>query len=349
MPKELDNSAPRMRPLRDRRNNYDVTDEVDVSSMAAVRDAVGALFLESYPEAAYDRIWLAFHDFERLFTGRMPDYHGCDTTYHDVQHTLDMTLAVGRLIAGYERSVAADRTLGPARAELALIISLFHDAGYIRHMQRDSDVRNGAHYTRIHVSRSAEFLRSYLNRIGLGHSADRAAEIVHFTGYEIDLKRLNVPDPRDIRLGCIIGTGDLLAQMADRCYLEKCRDRLYEEFVIGGIAMPIGDDGDPDVRYESGEDLLRKTPGFFKDGAQRRLDAEFDRTYRFIEPLYEGRNPYIESINRNMRYLQCVIDTGNWAGLRRQPPVYVGEPDSSESMRVLVDELRDAVAREQVA
>ena len=121
-----------MRPLRDRRNNYDVTDEVDVSSMTAVRDAVGALFLESYPEAAYDRIWLAFHDFERLFTGRMPDYHGCDTTYHDVQHTLDMTLAVARLIAGYERSVGAEHSLGPARAELALIISLFHDAGYIR-------------------------------------------------------------------------------------------------------------------------------------------------------------------------------------------------------------------------
>ena len=76
---------------------------------------------------------------------------------------------------------------------------------------------------------------------------------------------------------------------------------------------------------------------------RKRLDDEFDRTYRFVEPLFGGSNPYIESINRNMRYLQCVIDTDNWAGLRRQPPVYVGEPDSSESMRVMVAELRDAV------
>ena len=54
-------------------------------------------------------------------------------------------------------------------------------------------------------------------------------------------------------------------------------------------------------------------------------------------------------MNRNMRYLQCVIETDNWTGLRRQPSVYVGEPDSSESMQVLVAELRDAVADQQVA
>lgn len=328
-----------MRPLQDRRNNYDVTDQVQVSSMSAVREAVRELYLGSYTDAAFDRIWLAFHDFERLFTGRYPGYHGCDTTYHDVQHTLDMTLAVARLLAGYEMTAEPRLQLGAARAELAIITSLFHDAGYIRHTEHDASVRNGAEFTLTHVSRSAEFLRHYLKRIGLGHSAETAAQIVHFTGYEIDLRELRLPDARDIRCGCIIGTGDLLAQMADRCYLEKCRDRLYDEFVIGGIAMPAGQDS---VNYESGEDLLRKTPAFFQNGARKRLDEEFDKTYRFIEPLFDGRNPYIESINRNIRYLQCVIETDNWAGLRRKPPVYVGEADTSESMRVMVAELRNA-------
>ncbi len=333
-----------LRPLQDRRNNYDVTDNVQVSSVNAVRDAVRKSFLTSYPDAAFDRIWLAFHDFERLFTGRYPGYHGCDTTYHDVQHTLDMTLAVARLLAGYEMSAEPRLQLGAARAELSIITSLFHDAGYIRHVEHDAEIRNGAHFTRTHVSRSAQFLRSYLQRVGLGHTADTAAQIVHFTGYEIDLRQLSLPDPRDIRCGCILGTGDLLAQMADRCYLEKCRDRLYEEFVIGGIALPANPDDQASMHYDSGEDLLRKTPQFFELGARKRLDEEFDKTYRFIEPLFAGRNPYIESINRNIRYLQCVIETDNWAGLRRQPPVYVGEPDTSESMRVMVAELREAFA-----
>ena len=48
----------------------------------------------------FDKLWLAFYDFERLFTGRYPGYLGCDTTYHDMQHTLDMTLALARLVAG---------------------------------------------------------------------------------------------------------------------------------------------------------------------------------------------------------------------------------------------------------
>ena len=50
-------------------------------------------------------------------------------------------------------------------------------------------------------------------------------------------------DPRDRKLGHLLGTADLIAQMADRCYLEKCRDRLYPEFVLGGIAAATGTDG----------------------------------------------------------------------------------------------------------
>ncbi|MCH7636404.1 MAG: hypothetical protein IIA12_01880 [Proteobacteria bacterium] len=89
----------------DRRNDYDVTNTVQVSNPVAVRRAVHDLFRQSFPGAAFDKLWLAFYDFERLFTGRFPGYRGCDTTYHDVQHTLDMTLALARLVAGYERSV----------------------------------------------------------------------------------------------------------------------------------------------------------------------------------------------------------------------------------------------------
>ena len=46
-------------------------------------------------------------------------------------------------------------------------------------------------------------------------------------------------DPRDIKLGHLLGTADMIAQMADRCYLEKCRDRLYPEFVLGGVAVAL--------------------------------------------------------------------------------------------------------------
>ncbi len=152
---------------QDRRNDYDVTNTVQVSKPAAVRDAVYALFSETFPGAPFDKVWLAFYDFERLFNGSYPGYKGCDTTYHDMQHTLDMTLALARLVVGYERSVDPADRLGPRRAQMVIITSLFHDSGYIRHEERDSDFRNGAEFTLYHVSRSADFLRRYLPDLGM--------------------------------------------------------------------------------------------------------------------------------------------------------------------------------------
>ena len=236
---------------QDRRNDYDVTNTVQVSDPVSVRNAVHELFADTFPGMSFDKLWLAFYDFERLFTGRYPGYKGCDTTYHDMQHTLDMTLALARLVSGYERSVEPPDRLGAARAQMAIITSLFHDSGYIRHEVRDKDFTNGAEFTLYHVSRSADFLRRYLPELGLAKDVGVASMIVHFTGYELDLDKIELDDPRDIICGHLIGTADMIAQMADRCYLEKCRDRLYNEFVVGGVS---------DVRRVSRPLFLRCLP-----------------------------------------------------------------------------------------
>ncbi len=88
-----------------RRNDYDVTNTVQVSSTAAVTAAVRELFTATWPGESFERVALTFEAFDKLFTGRMPGYHGVDTVYHDRQHSLDMTLAMMRLMVGYERSV----------------------------------------------------------------------------------------------------------------------------------------------------------------------------------------------------------------------------------------------------
>ncbi|MDH3746868.1 MAG: hypothetical protein OER97_01580 [Gammaproteobacteria bacterium] len=327
-----------MQLSQDRRNDFDVTNTVQVSSPAAVRNAVHELFSETFPGTSFDKLWLAFYDFERLFTGRFPGYLGCDTTYHDMQHTLDMTLALARLVAGYERSVEQADRLGPRRALMAVITSLFHDSGYIRHQDRDQDFQNGAEFTLYHVSRSADFLRRYLPDLGMAKDVGVASMIVHFTGYELDLDNIELDDPRDIICGHLIGTADLIAQMADRCYLEKCRDRLYKEFVVGGIAVENAKPGEYMVRYSSGQDLLEKTPTFYQEVTRDRLNKKFNRVYRYVEVLYEGRNPYIEAITNNITHLVKIISTGNWSLLRRQPPYFLGIVSAVKDMEVLVSE-----------
>lgn len=333
-----DNDSIKRRILsQDRRNDYDVTNTVQVSNPQAVRDAVHELFAASFPGAPFDKLWLAFYDFERLFSGQFPGYLGCDTTYHDTQHTLDMTLALARLVAGYEQSADEADRLGAERAQMTIITSLFHDSGYIRHAERDKEFHNGAQLTQQHVSRSADFLRRYLPELGLGKDAAVASMIVHFTGFEVDLDSIELDDPRDTLCGHLLGTADLIAQMADRCYLEKCRDQLYKELVLGGVAVERSQPGHFSVRYESGMDLLKKTPDFYQHVLKTRLQSKFNRAYRYIEVLFSGQNPYVEAIRMNMEHLVRVLKSGDWRLLRRTPQAYVANSDSPKQIQELVE------------
>jgi hypothetical protein len=318
-----------------RRNDYDVTNSVQVSSTAAVSDAVRELFASAWPGEPFDRVATAFEEFERLFAGRMPGYHGVDTVYHDRQHSLDMTLAMARLLVGYESSVEPHLRFGSERAVMALVTSLFHDAGYIREFD-DRLHRNGAEFTLYHVTRSARFLARFLPSIGMESWVPVSTRIVHFTGYEIKLSQIQLADGRDRKCGHLLGTADLIAQMADRCYLEKCRDRLYPEFVLGGIAAAPGSDGTMQVRYSSGLDLLRQTPQFIRETRTARLNGEFEHAYRYVEPLFGGKNPYLEAIDRNVEYLQRILRAERWRMLRRNPPLFTSERNQLGVVRGLM-------------
>jgi hypothetical protein len=322
--------------MRDsRRSDYDVTNTVQVSSTSAVAAAVRALFDSAWPGEPFDRAAFAFDTFDRLFTGRLPGYHGVDTIYHDLQHSLDMTLAMSRLMVGYEHSAPQQQRFGAERALMALATSLFHDAGYIREFG-DRTHRNGAEFTLYHVTRSARFLAQFLPTIGMEHWVSISTRVVHFTGYEVELDQIQLPDARDRKLGHLLGTADLIAQMSDRCYLEKCRDRLYPEFVLGGIAAVAGSNGALEVRYSSGLDLLRQTPRFVRETREQRLDGEFERAYRYLEALFDGRNPYLEAIDRNLGFLDRVLRAERWPLLRRNPPLFTSEDGELGQVRGLM-------------
>jgi hypothetical protein len=319
-----------------RRSDFDVMSTVQVSSPTAVRAAVIDLFTQVWPNHSFERLDTAFRDFERLFNGQFPGFYGCDTVYHDMQHSLDGTLASSRIIAGHERTQPAEERLGAERAIMGIVVALFHDAGYIR--QTDDAVhRNGAEFTLSHVSRSAQFLAQYLPSIGMAEWVPVATRIVHFTGYEVKFDQIKLDDPRDRRVGHIVGTGDLIAQMSDRCYLEKCRDRLYPEFVLGGIALTRdAKTGAPRVKYGSGLDVLRQTPEFFAETFRSRLNGEFAAAYRYLEVLFNGRNPYIDAIERSLSYLHQILGSGSWPMLRRDPPCFTWEKNPVQHVRSLV-------------
>ena len=304
--------------MKERHSHQDVSARVDVCDPTAVQEEVFRLLACVHPQADFGVLERAFEDFGRLFGGRYPGYHACDTHYHDEQRTLDVVLAMARLLYGHESTVPASDRLGSRVCVVGLVAALFHDAGYIR-SRKDTRHRRGAEYTKQHVTRSARFLSGWLARQGWLEEADVASRVVHFTGYEVALSQLRVTERKHWRLGCFVGTADLIAQMSARTYLERCRDYLYEEFVVGGVAVQTMPDGSTKVIYESAEDLLRKTPGFFETEVGRRLEVDFGGVVRFASVCFGGRNLYMEEARGNIRYLREVLDRGDFSMLRRSP------------------------------
>lgn len=302
--------------MNSRLNQNDVTNKVNVEDPDQVRDTVIALLGARYPGADLAPLRQAFADVKALFAGRYAGYLACDTLYHDLRHTLDMTLAMARLLDGHDRALAAPDQIGAHRAVLGIVIALLHDSGYLKRAS-EAHIENGAVFTKIHVSRSGDFLLRYLPQLGYAEEAAAAAKLVHFTGYEMDIDDIMVHDPKDRLLGSLVGTADLLGQMSDRMYLEKCREFLYPEFVWGRVARETLADGREIVRYASPEDLMLKTPGFYEYVARQRIEKKLGGADRFAAAHFDGPNLYQAEIDRNMQFLREAIEQADLKRLRR--------------------------------
>jgi hypothetical protein len=302
--------------MQNRRNDFDVTNRIQTTDPNAVEREISRLFRLLYPGAAHLGIELAFADVASLYAGTYPGFHACDTAYHDLQHVMDVTLAMARLMDGYERSRVDSPAIGVKRFQLGIISALFHDMGYLR-KSADTQTLTGAVYTRTHVSRATAFLREYLGHIGFTEFADAGAELIHFTGFEKSVAEISIADPVLRLLGTLLGSADIIAQMADRCYLEKCRDRLYPEFVAGGIDIEEVD-GKREVIFKSGEDLVKKTPAFY-EGAVHRLEHDLGGAYNYAATHFGGFNLYLHAAARNVHFAKQ-IGSRVRSALRRTPP-----------------------------
>ena len=292
-----------------RRNDHDVTDTVRTTDGAAVCREVRRLHQSLYPGAPEGALRQAFGDAGRLYGGRHPAYHACETPFHNTQHVLDVTLAMARLKDGYERGRVGSAPLTAELFSVGVICALFHDVGYLRR-RGDRRHHHGAEYTLSRAGRGAAFLRRYLRGSGLGAYAAAASALVHYTGHERPVEAIRVGEPLLRRVGQMLGTADLIAQMSDRCYLEKRRDRLYPELAAGGLAQRLA---------RSGTELVRRTHAFCHVATQR-LDLQLARAYDYAGRHFGGQNLYLEAMQRNARHALVVVRDGHEGRLRRVPP-----------------------------
>jgi hypothetical protein len=300
--------------LSPRSIHMDVSNTVDVTDPQAVGRVVCGILQARYPTFDFAVVDVLVRDFARLYRGQFPGFKACDLKYHDLQHVLDVTLAMARLMEGHSLSHPVAERIGPPMAIMGIACALFHDSGYILR-KHDTRHSNGAAYTRKHVSRSARFMAQYLPTIDLGHVVPACQRLVHFTGYELKPDAINTVSEQERLLGTLLGTADLIAQMADVDYLRKCHDYLYAEFEAGGMAGPTGELSTSGVVYQSPEHLLESTSNFIREAITVRLDGYFNGAYHYAGKYFGGTNLYMEAIADNSLRLESILLSRGRRGL----------------------------------
>lgn len=292
-----------------------MSNTVNVADVGEVSKAVCQILAKRFPNRDLARIQTAFLDCEILYRGDWPGYYGCDTPYHNLQHILDVTLAAVRLMDGAEMR-HSENPMGWERVESGVIVALLHDCGYIR-KRGDTVHFHGAEYTKVHVSRGASFLADYLPRIELGSLVELAQNWIHYTGYEHSFESLDEGNELNNRMGFIIGTADLIAQMSDRIYLEKCRDYLFEEFELAGLTKRKDANGKEVSVIDSAEDLVKQTPTFIEQVFKNRLDGVFKKAYTYEADHFGGKTLYLDAIRKTAEFARKIAESDDLSLLRR--------------------------------
>ena len=279
-------------------NNSDRTKALilvsDVDATLQEIRKIASRFIEASEADLFDRI---FQDINLLFRGEYPGYRPSNTKYHDFEHTLSVVLATARLIHG----CSVDGLTFAARdIFLTLIAALLHDVGLIQ--EKDDQEGSGAKYTVGHEERSIAFLNEYLPGKGFAaQELETCAKFIRCTILSLPPGDVPFASTEQQKLGYIVGTADLQAQMADRLYLEKLL-LLYKEFEEARLPG-----------FDSELELLQKTKDFFEVVAQKRLHEDFGGVCRHMRTHFKSwmnidQDLYTESIKNHINYLESLTE-----------------------------------------
>ncbi|MHB8110190.1 MAG: hypothetical protein ACYDHW_09170 [Syntrophorhabdaceae bacterium] len=262
---------------------------------------VDRIYRDNFERYDLSLVCRVLHDVIDLFNGMREGFHGCDTTYHDLYHTLQTVPPFVEIVGGWNKSGAKPH-IPEDLFNLGIIGVLLHDTGYIR--EKSDNTGTGAKYTLTHVLRSIDFADKYLGSIGLPRSGKTCVlTIIQCTGVTLDTDIIFHSDEEKI-IGYSLGTADLLGQMSSPDYLEML-PILYKEFAesyrfSGAEKIP----GKSSTYFGSAEELIKSTPEFYENVALKRFRM-MGSMERYISYHYEGSyNPYMAAIEANIETIR---------------------------------------------
>jgi hypothetical protein len=249
---------------------YDLT---DLSSHSGTYEEIVKTLLLVDPDFDTSYVKKVYSDIICLFNGEYPGYRASNTKYHNLEHTCAVT-------------------------ELGLIGALFHDTGLIQTVEEKEGT--GAQYTIGHEERSIGLMGEYLAANGFSEEdIHDCSHIIMCTILTLPLADIPFRSDEIRTMGRVLGSADLIAQMADRNYLEKL-PLLFLEFKEA--KMP---------GFETPLELFKNTGEFYHSVVRRRLTEELGNVYtaalfHFRKRWDIDRDLYSESMTSNIKYMKKI-------------------------------------------
>ena len=276
--------------------NIRLSSLVEMEKPESVLSEIKIIIATIIPEFDFSPLDRIYYDIVKLFSGDYPGYRKCNTEYHDLTHTTDTLLAITRLIHGYSIN---NEPLCEKDVFLGLVSALMHDTGYIQ--THDEKLGTGAKYTLEHVNRSMLFMEKYFVKNCYSIEDFKFCKnCLYCTDMHMRVADIKFSSCEEELFCKMLGTADLLGQMADRIYLEKLLF-LYYEFREGHV-----------LGYESELDLLKKTLEYYTS-TKKKFESELGNInkymiYHFKERFNIDKDLYIESIEKNIEYLKYILE-----------------------------------------
>jgi hypothetical protein len=214
-----------------------------------------------------------------------------DALYHNVEHTLLVTLAGHDILRG--RALHTQMTIDDYSN--VIIACLAHDVGYVRGLFKD-DGEDG--YVVDAAGRKVVLPRGSSDAGLMNHHVDRSKLYVmrRLTGTPLDSQRIadaiegtRFPPRVDQPCGeeaSIVRAADFIGQLGDPNYIRKS-NALYHEFEEVGVNRQLG--------YDSPADIVNRYPQFYWNSVAPHIQTEI----RYLNMTSSGRH-WISSLYSNV-------------------------------------------------
>jgi hypothetical protein len=268
---------------------------IDMASPEAVHKEVLHIINLIRPQFDTKPVHRVFEFTIDLYKGQHEEYKACNTDYHNLRHITDTYLAMARLLHGVQLS---NKNFSDREMVLGLTGALMHDTGMIQ--EKCDHEGTGAKYTQEHVKIGMDFVEKHSDVLPLeNHEITDLRDMILCTDLMAHIHAIKFSSEKIELLGKMLGTADLIAQMADHTYLEKLLF-LYHEFKEADIG-----------NFKNEIDFLHHTLDFFEVSNKRFKDT-LGNTSRYMVPHFKARwgineNLYILSLENQRKFLEKIM------------------------------------------